>query len=97
MDLVLHLSTEEEARLASAAAKEGLDPVELIHRLVNQNLPAVVPGDEQDPTLALLDRWDQEDAAMTSEEIEAAKSDFEEFKKNINGERARAGARLIYP
>jgi hypothetical protein len=38
MDLTLHLSPEEEAQLAEAAAQEGLDPAALAHRFVSQQL-----------------------------------------------------------
>jgi hypothetical protein len=34
---------------------------------------------------------------MTPEEIEEAKREAEEFKRSINAERARAGARIMYP
>ena len=51
---------------------------------------------EENPTIALFARWDQEDSAMTSE-IEEARREAEDFKRNINAQRARAGARIIYP
>jgi hypothetical protein len=34
---------------------------------------------------------------MTPEEVEAAQQDYEEFKRQLNAERTKAGARLLYP
>jgi hypothetical protein len=96
MTLTIELNLDEEARLAAAANQEGLDPAELARKLVVQNLPSVLQNEEEDPTLALFAQWDREDSQMTPAEIEEARREFEEFKQNINAERARAGARLIY-
>ena len=97
MALTIHLTAAEEARLETAARREGLDPAELARKLVIERLPSTIPDEEEDPTLALFAQWDREDAAMTPEEIEEAKREAEEFKRNINAERARAGARIMYP
>jgi hypothetical protein len=96
MAVTLHLTPSEEARLEAAARQQGLDPAELARKLVIERLPPDT-SDEEDPTIALFARWDQEDAAMTPEEIEEAKREAEEFKRNINTERARAGSRIMYP
>ena len=97
MDLTLHLLPEEETRLAATAEQQGLEPEALARKLVSQYLPPIPLANADDPTLALLAQWDREDAEMTPEEMEEARRDFEEFKRNINAERARGGARLIYP
>lgn len=41
MHLTLHLSPEEETRLAAAAEQHGLDPETLTHQLVSRSLPPV--------------------------------------------------------
>src|SRR5437016_14666341 len=98
MTLTLELDPNEEVRLAAAARQEGLAPAELARRLVVEHLPSVTENsEEEDPTLALFAQWEKEDAQMTPAEIEEARREFEEFKQGINAERARAGARLIYP
>jgi hypothetical protein len=64
-----------------------------------ENLPtahADADAEETDPTLRLFAQWEREDAAMTPDEVEAARREAEEFKASINAERAQAGARLIY-
>jgi hypothetical protein len=98
MTLTIELHPDEEARLAAAARREGVEPAELIRKLVVAHLPPIPSNeDEEDPTLALFAQWDREDALMTPEEIEAEQRQFEQFKQNINAERARAGSRIIYP
>jgi hypothetical protein len=97
MAVTIHLTPAEEARLEAAARREGLDATELARKLVIERLPPDTPDGEEDPTLALFEQWDREDAAMTPEEIEEAKREAEEFKRNINAERARAGSRIVDP
>lgn len=72
MTLSFDLTPTEEAQLAAAARQEGLGPAELARKLVIEHLPPLVRDKEADPTLALFAQWDQEDAAMTPEEIEEA-------------------------
>jgi hypothetical protein len=98
MTLTLELDPNEEVRLAAAARREGLAPAELARRLVVEHLPSVAENSaEEEPTLALFAQWEKEDAQMAPAEIEESRREFEEFKQGINAERARAGARLIYP
>src|SRR5262245_28646359 len=97
MALTIELTREEEERLSKAARQKGVAPAELARNLVTEHLPPLVENEQEDPTLALFAQWDQEDAQMTPEEVEEAKREFEEFKQNINAERKRAGARIIYP
>ena len=98
MTLTIDLSREEESQLVAAATVEGVPPADLARRLLTEHLPRKTSDSpEQDPTLALFAQWDREDAAMTSEQVAEARGEFEEFKQNINAERRRAGARIIYP
>jgi len=98
MTMTIELNSDEEVRLAAAARQEGLAPAELARRLVVEHLPSVSENaEEEDPTLALFAQWEKEDAQMTPADVEEAQREFEKFKQNINDERARVGARLIYP
>lgn len=56
--------------------------------LVSNNEPS-------DPTLALFDAWDKQDAAMTEEELEAERRLFAEFENNVNESRQEAGMRTL--
>lgn len=47
--------------------------------------------------LSLFAQWDVEDDEMTQEEIAEAQRDYAEFTQRLNAERARVGARLLYP
>ena len=97
MSVTIELSLEEEQRLNEAARQQGIDPAELARHLITESLPLRGKSEPEDPTIALFEQWDQEDALMTPDEIEEAKREFEEFKQSINAERTRAGSRIIYP
>jgi hypothetical protein len=98
MTVTIELDDAEETLLMAAARREGIEPAELLRKLVITHLPSRAQDDEPTaPTLALFAQWDQEDAQMTPEEIAAERREFEQFKQSINAERARTGARLIYP
>jgi len=67
-----------------------------------QDPPPPRPGQrEVDPenaaSVALLQSWLEEDATDNPEEVRGAQEELEEFKRGINVERERAGARRIYP
>jgi hypothetical protein len=97
MTLTIELTPTEEARLTAAARQAGLAPTELARKLVTEHLPAATPDLPEDPTLALFAQWDADDAQMTPEEVTEAQRDYAEFTRRMNAERARAGARLLYP
>ena len=95
MSLTVDFTPSEEARLPEAARREGVEPAELLRKLVADHLPLPMPV-EEDPLLALLAQWDEEDTAMTPDEVAREKRDWEEFKANINAERDRAGSRRVF-
>ena len=97
MTLTIELTPTEEARLTAAARQAGLEPAELARKLVAEHLPLVTPVIPEDPTLALFAQWDTDDAQMTPEDIAEAQRDYDAFTQRINAERARAGARILYP
>jgi hypothetical protein len=97
MTLMIELTPGEEARLVAAAQEEGIEPTELARRFVRERLsPPVGNGREQDPMLALFRQWDEEDAAMTPEEVAEETRQWEELKANLNAERDREGARRVF-
>jgi hypothetical protein len=97
MTLTIELTPTEEAQLTAAAQHAGLAPSELARKWVTEHLPPVTPDIPGDPTLALFAQWDTEDTQMTPEEATEAQRDYDEFTRWMNAERARAGARMLYP
>jgi len=95
MTLTINLTREEEERLRTAAQKEGIDPAELVRKLVTEHLPPV--HDENAASIALLQAWLAEDATDDPEELRQAREELEAFKAGMNAERERAGARRLYP
>jgi hypothetical protein len=97
MTLTIELTPTEEAQLTAAACQAGLAPAALARQLVTEHLPPLTPDTPEDPTLALFAQWDADDAQMTPEDIAAAHRDYDTFTQRMNAERARAGARILYP
>jgi hypothetical protein len=97
MTIAIELAADVERRLIEAARSEGVDPADLASKVLADHLPETKKlTAENDAMLALFDKWDREDANMTPEEIEEEKRSWEEFKRNINEERDRAGARRVF-
>ena len=95
MTLTINLTREEEERLHAAALKEGIDPAELVRKLVTEHLPPA--HDENAASIALLQSWLAKDATDDPEKMHKAQEELETFKQALNAERERAGARRIYP
>ena len=95
MTLTVELTPAEEARLVAAAKQEGVEPAELVRKLMTEHLPSTAPDEETDPTLALFAQWGEEDARKTPEEIAAEERMWEEFEKGINAVRQAQGMRLL--
>lgn len=96
MILTIELTPEQQAQLAAAAKREGLQPAELAAKLVTDHLPELAPEPKDlDPTLALFAQWEKEDASMTPEEIEQERRLWEEFEKDINATRQAQGMRQL--
>ena len=94
--MIIELTPSEEARLAAEAQRRGLDPQALARVLVIDNLPATAEPNLPDPTLALFAQWEREDAELSPAEIAEENRQWEAFKKNVNAERDRAGARRVF-
>jgi hypothetical protein len=65
-------------------------------KLIVSDGPIAAAPEEQDPTIALLERWIAE-APTDPEVIREAEAALLEFKRNLNAPRKEAGARLLYP
>lgn len=94
MTLTIELPPNEEARLEAAARRQGIAVEECVRRLLAEHLP---PAEANEPTLALLAQWMEEDATDDPEEIRKAEEEWEDFKRNLNETRAAAGARILFP
>jgi hypothetical protein len=95
MTLTIELTPEQEARLAAAARQEGLEPADLARKIVTEHLPPAIPGDKEDPTLALFAQWAKEDEQMTPEEIEQEGRLWRDFERGVNETRQSQGMRQL--
>lgn len=95
MTLAIDLTPAEELRLRVAAQQKGIAPAELVRKLLTEHLPPA--HDENAASIALLQSWLEEDVTDDPAEIRQAQGELEAFKRAINAERERAGARRIYP
>lgn len=94
MTLTLDLTQEQMKRLQRVARARGVEVPVVLEDLI-ERLPEPEVGDQA--TLALLDAWDAEAAAMTPEEVAQAEAEWEEFKANMNANRTLEGRPPVYP
>jgi hypothetical protein len=66
MDLTIHLSPEEGARLAAAARREGLDPAEWVKRSVLERFPLTSEGVEQKLDTKLRERQARDGSPLST-------------------------------
>ena len=108
MTLNIDFTPLEEAWLTAQAAQQGLPPAEIIKRLIDAQLPATTPQEasaqpgvaidaKSAAAIALLDSWIAEGTAADAETRRHAEQQLEEFKGNMNANRAATGERLVYP
>src|SRR3569833_2220572 len=105
MLLTLSLTSDQEAQLRSAAAAEGIEPPELVQKLVSENLsglprqaPAQASADaRRRAAMEQLQSWLDEEATSDPEEIRQAKQELEEFKRAMNANRADSADTAVFP
>ncbi len=108
MTLTIELDVQEEAWLADQAAQQGLEPTDIVKRLIDNHLSGGAPSPEttQIPpeidaknaaAIAMLQSWIDEDATDDPEAIRQAEEELEELKRNLNANRAATGERLVFP
>jgi len=93
MTLTIDLTPAEEARLTAAAQRQGAGMADVMKQLVAQHLP---PAEREEPrtVAALLRGWLRDEATDDPEQIKKAQEELDEFKRNINANRAATGERL---
>ena len=97
----IHEGTPQE--LAPYLAQRPLGRFRLIELDADQEPPPApnvvkpVIDAENAAAIALLKSWREEDATEDSEDIRQAEEELEEFKRNMNANRADTGERLPYP
>jgi len=108
MTLTIELSPQEEAWLTDQAAQQGLQPTDVVKRLIDGQLPPAELQETPDQSppaisaknaaaIAMLQSWLEEDATDDPEELRQAEEELEELKRNLNANRAATGERLVFP
>jgi hypothetical protein len=99
MTVTIDLTPAEEARLTEAARRTGLAPAEAARKLVTEHLPPepTVKREVSGTAAALLRGWLRDEATDDPAQIQKAQEELDEFKRNINANRAATGERLPYP
>ena len=98
MTLILELTPEQEAELQAQADRKGLP----LHDFALQRLVGMprISGSGMDAEntalLRLLQEWDEEDGAMTEEEVAQEAASWEQIKSNLNAARAAGGERQLF-
>ena len=94
--LTITLPEEIETKLKAQASRCGIDAAELAKSLIENELHRIAT----DPTIALLEQWDREDATDDPEELARREKEGEEFMQNLNRNRMEMegpNARKIWP
>ena len=100
MTLNINFTPQEEAWIHAEAVQQGLHPAEVVRKLVDERLPgyaAPVIDAQSAAAIALLDSWIAEGVAANPDTRREAERELEEFKRNMNANRAATGERLVYP
>ena len=92
MSLHIDLTPDVEDRLNQEAARQGLAASEYVRHLIE----AALPVKKQTDLARLMESWNAEDSNASEEELEARDRDLEEFKANINANRAATGERPVF-
>lgn len=92
--MTLELLPDELARVEAAAKRTRSAPRQVLHNLIVEHLPTE-EKEESDPTLALFEQWDREDAERTDEEAARETEFWSDFKESLNGVRRAASLREL--
>jgi len=94
--MTITLPEEIELRLKDEAAKRGLNAAEYATRIIETALPKSAA----DPTIALLEQLDKEDATDDPAELARREEEGHEFMQSLNRTRLETegpNARRIWP
>lgn len=94
MTLTIQLKPAVEAKLKARAAREGRPEAEIAAEAVEKQLDA--DRGAVDRTAELFAQWRAEDATDDPEELTRRDAELEEFKANMNANRAATGERPLY-
>lgn len=98
--MTLNVSPQIEARLFDFARQEGIDPAELIEKMLKSYRPSApapsIYTAVNDPLMARLEARIAQ-APTDPGAIEEAEADLKEFMQNMNAPRKETGARIPYP
>ena len=97
MTLQIELRPQTEAWIQDQARQYGVEPAEVVQRLVEAQLSKEAAPHIEDPTIELLRSWIDEDSTEDPDEIRDAEKKLLEFKRAMNTPRREAGARLLFP
>jgi hypothetical protein len=109
MTLNIDFTPQEIAWLNAQAQQQGMPPAEIVKRLIDAQVsapaspaaiaaqPAPVLDERQRDAIALLDSWIAEGSAADPETKRQAEEELEEFKRNMNANRAATGDHPVYP
>jgi hypothetical protein len=90
MTVTIELDSQDEVRLTAAARLNGLDPTELLKKLVTDYLPRMSPARPDAENQALIDllrSWRDEDATDDMQELERRDAETQEFLHNVAANR----------
>ncbi len=94
MTLQIDLPPREAAWLDDQARRHGVEPAEIVRKLIEQRAEAA-DGTSNDATLALFEEWDREDAAKSPEQLADEEAMWERFVEGINAARREMGMRQL--
>ena len=81
----IDLPPDLEYRLQAEATRRGVDPSEVVRRLLSDNLLPlpILAAPEEDKTLALFAHWKAEEANLTPEQAAAEDAAWEQIMQNL--------------
>lgn len=96
MTITLDLAPDVGAILEARARAQG-QPLEEYLRSALEGLASATRPDKQKAAIALLASWRAEDATDDPVELARRDAELEEFKANMNANRAEEGRGPVYP
>jgi hypothetical protein len=110
MTLNIDFTPQETDWINAQAKQQGLPPEQIVRKLVDAHLQNTAGTTATAPTqptptldakqlaaIALLNSYLETEATDDPEEIRKAEEELEEFKRNMNANRAATGERLVFP
>jgi hypothetical protein len=103
MTLTIDVPPAAAARFEEAARRRGVEVTEYVQQWLEEHAGAIDTesyaargAGGMSPGVSLFAEWDAEDAALSPEQRKTESDRWDEFKRSINDERDRAGARRVF-